>query len=86
MAVRKERKEVIDIEKLETKHGEESVEIFKQEKGNTKERQSRKNLKKSQCRLTHKSVIPSNTSPGTESQYSTPHLSSGLRHATNIAT
>lgn len=44
MAVRKERKEVIDIEKLETKHGEESVEIFKQEKGNTKERQSRKNL------------------------------------------
>ena len=44
MAVRKERKEVIDIEKLETKLGEESVEIFKQEKGNTKERQSRKNL------------------------------------------
>jgi len=29
--VRKERKDLIDIEKLETKHEEESAEIFKQE-------------------------------------------------------
>ena len=34
--MRKERKDLIDIEKLETKHEEESAEIFKQEKGNNK--------------------------------------------------